>query len=104
MILNVTLPTNSRESGIVEEYYRKKAMPRRSVMIDPENCKACGLCIANCSMQVLERGSRRNSMGYEATIVVNRNCTGCGTCFYTCPEPDAIRVVEPDPRSPGSSL
>ncbi|MDO5580219.1 MAG: 4Fe-4S dicluster domain-containing protein [Planctomycetia bacterium] len=104
MMLNITLPARPKESGIVEEYYRKKAMPRRSVMIDSENCKGCGLCIAHCTMQVLEEGPVRNSMGYKAAIVANQNCTGCGDCFYICPEPDAIRVVEPARRPSNVSI
>ena len=64
-----------------------------NVIIKPELCKACGLCIEFCPKKVLHKGKTISSMGYEFTVYVGEGCIGCGTCFYVCPEPDAIVVI-----------
>lgn len=92
-MLNATLVPNSDSAMASENVRNKKA--GCLVQINSENCKACGLCIANCPKKVLARGSHLNSMGYEATVVVSDRCVGCGICFYSCPEPDAIALRPP---------
>ena len=36
------------------------------IIIEPEYCKACGLCIAACKKGVIGRGKGTNAMGYHA--------------------------------------
>lgn len=64
------------------------------VVVKPELCKACGLCVEFCPKKVLKKGKAISSMGYEYTVYCGEGCIGCGTCFYICPEPDAISVVK----------
>ncbi len=92
-MLNATLMPNSGSAAVSENTKSKKA--GYLVQVNSENCKACGLCIANCPRGALTRGTRLNSMGYEATVAASDRCVGCGICFYSCPEPDAISIRPP---------
>ena len=62
------------------------------VVIHPEQCKGCGLCVAACPKGVLVQSDRTNRFGYRFTRAGGQGCTGCGICFYNCPEPGAITV------------
>lgn len=64
------------------------------VVINPENCKACLLCVVSCPKGVLESSEGFNTMGYHPTRYKGSGCIGCGVCFYTCPEPMAITVYK----------
>ena len=70
------------------------ACAKAYVIIKPELCKACGLCVEFCPKNVLKKGKAINNMGYEYTVYCGEGCIGCGTCFYVCPEPDAIQVFK----------
>ena len=67
------------------------------VIVKPDLCKACGLCIEFCPKKVLQKGKAISGMGYEFTVYCGEGCSGCGTCFYVCPEPDAITVIQRKP-------
>jgi len=69
-----------------------------TVIVKPELCKACGLCIEFCPKKVLSKGKAISGMGYEFTVYGGEGCSGCGTCFYVCPEPGAIAVVRGEGR------
>ena len=64
------------------------------VIIKPELCKACGLCIEFCPKKVLAKGKAISGMGYEFTVYCGEGCIGCGTCFYVCPEPGVVTVIQ----------
>jgi NAD-dependent dihydropyrimidine dehydrogenase PreA subunit len=64
------------------------------VIIEPELCKGCGLCIDACAPAVLKYHKKFNSKGYHYAYYVGEGCTGCGVCFYACPEPEAIIVLK----------
>ena len=68
-----------------------------TVIVKPELCKACGLCIEFCPKKVLSKGKAISNMGYEFTVYVGKGCIGCGTCFYVCPEPGTISVIQSKP-------
>jgi NAD-dependent dihydropyrimidine dehydrogenase PreA subunit len=70
-------------------------------VIDPEECKGCGRCLAACPRKVLRFRARPNHRGVYPAEYTGAGCTGCGICFYTCPEPYAIQIETPDKRPPG---
>ncbi len=63
-----------------------------NVIIHPEQCKGCYLCIEACPRDSLLRCNVLNSRGYYYAKYSGEGCTGCGLCFYSCPEPGAITV------------
>jgi NAD-dependent dihydropyrimidine dehydrogenase PreA subunit len=64
------------------------------VDIDPDECKGCGLCVANCIPKVLYLASHLNRFGYHPAEYFGHGCNGCGICYYTCPEPGALKVYK----------
>ena len=69
-----------------------KKYSKPSVVINEDECKGCGLCIAECPEEVLFEQSHFNLLGYHPAGYKCEGCTGCGFCFYQCPEPGAITV------------
>lgn len=62
------------------------------IVIDPEACKGCGLCVQACPQGVLAQGQDLNSQGYfYAQVTAQMRCIGCRLCCITCPDV-AIRM------------
>jgi NAD-dependent dihydropyrimidine dehydrogenase PreA subunit len=61
-------------------------------IIEENECKGCGRCVAACPKKVLRPSRRINSRGYIITECIGSGCIGCAACFYNCPEPYAIQV------------
>ncbi|MHC1680648.1 MAG: ferredoxin family protein [Methanomassiliicoccales archaeon] len=61
-------------------------------IVDENECKGCGRCVAACPKKVLRLSGRINRRGYNAVEYVGEGCIGCATCFYNCPEPYALQV------------
>ena len=93
MMLNDTISSVTPVSHCDQDDSNQKSC----VIVKPELCKACGLCIEFCPKKVLHQGKAISSMGYEFTVYSGEGCSGCGTCFYVCPEPDAVTVVQRPP-------
>ena len=75
----------------------KKAAGRRGLVeIRVDECKGCGLCIADCPRNVLEFSEELNRSGYRPSKYKGEGCIACGICFYACPEPGAITVYQLD--------
>ncbi len=56
--------------------------------INPETCKACGLCVQRCPVQALglEGFPATGSKKRKAVKLIHSNrCLGCGVCVYKCP-------------------
>ena len=66
--------------------------PRGHVIIDPEECKGCGLCVDSCPPECLSLAPELNKYGVHQGQYSGEDCAGCGACFYCCPEPGAITV------------
>lgn len=61
-------------------------------IIDADECKSCGRCVAACPKQVLKLAEKLNRRGVRPAFYIGSGCIGCAVCFYNCPEPYAIRV------------
>jgi len=62
-------------------------MPTGTVVIDPERCKGCGLCIAACPHKVLAFSGNLNKSGYDVVHMKRPEaCIGCAFCAMTCPD------------------
>ena len=66
------------------------------IIIKPEECKGCRLCIESCPRNCIAVGSKINKIGYLSAEFKSGNtaCTACGICYFVCPEPGAITVIE----------
>ena len=49
------------------------------IEIDPEKCKACGLCQRSCPVEAIEGEAR------EKRTINQEKCIKCGTCIASCP-------------------
>ena len=65
------------------------------VALDPDLCKACGICIELCSEQVFDR----DALGV-AVVARPDACTACLLCELHCPD-FAIEVERRKRRRPG---
>jgi len=54
--------------------------------IDPEACKACGICIKNCPADAIT-GEKK-----VPHVIDQEKCTLCGTCWEKCPFTAVIKV------------
>ena len=71
----------------------KPAQPRP--VIDADECKSCGRCVAACPKKCLRLSEHLNRRGVRPAEYVGSGCTGCAVCFYNCPEPYVIAVEKP---------
>jgi 2-oxoglutarate ferredoxin oxidoreductase subunit delta len=65
-----------------------------TVVMNSEECKGCGLCVASCRPSVLHLSESLNRYGYRYAVYAGHGCSGCGVCFYACPEPGGITVYK----------
>lgn len=72
----------------------EKILEENKVIIHPELCKGCGLCIEACPQDVLIFHDKFNKKGYHYAYYVGEGCTGCNVCFYACPEPETVEVYK----------
>ncbi|MCX7882955.1 MAG: 4Fe-4S binding protein [Brevinematales bacterium] len=55
-------------------------------------CKGCDLCVSECPVKILVKGSHLNSRGLLYVEVTESSlCTGCRRCATVCPDV-AIRI------------
>jgi NADH-quinone oxidoreductase subunit F len=54
--------------------------------IDPEACKACGICLKNCPADAIT-GEKK-----VAHVIDQEKCTRCGTCWDKCPFTAVLKV------------
>jgi 2-oxoglutarate ferredoxin oxidoreductase subunit delta len=60
-------------------------MSRGTLVIDPERCKGCELCLAACPPGVLSMSATGNEAGYRYPQL-HDGCTGCTACQIVCPD------------------
>lgn len=61
---------------------------REQIIIHPETCIGCGLCIEDCPSKVLELKDKK-------AIVMSDECIKCGHCLAICPK-DAVEITDLD--------
>jgi len=54
--------------------------------IDPQNCKACGICLKNCPVGAIT-GKKK-----VPHVINQEKCTLCGTCWEKCPFTAILKV------------
>ncbi len=56
------------------------------VVVTPETCKACGLCIKRCPKDAIElRFTAKATSRFRKAVVVDEDlCIGCGVCVHRC--------------------
>lgn len=64
----------------------------RKAYINPENCKACGICMDNCSQTAITMTDDINTHGYKHIAIDQSKCVGCGICYIVCP--DAVFTIK----------
>ncbi len=75
---------------------------KNHVVVDPDQCKGCRLCVESCPKHCLHIGSKINKLGYQYAQFDSGECIACGTCFYVCPECGAITVIADDDKGGAS--
>ena len=56
------------------------------IILNTENCKACGNCIRNCRFGALAFTDEVNAKGYRTVAADQEKCVGCGMCYTVCPD------------------
>ncbi len=57
------------------------------IVIDPEMCKACELCISVCPKDCIVQSDTLNRYGvYPMRMREGAECTGCAMCATMCPD------------------
>ncbi|MCD4747848.1 MAG: 4Fe-4S dicluster domain-containing protein [Thermoanaerobaculales bacterium] len=57
------------------------------IVVEPDSCKGCELCVNACPQQILGMTKKLNSKGYFYVEVAEpMRCIGCRLCCITCPD------------------
>ena len=71
----------------------KTAKAHGTIVVDPERCKGCDICVYFCPPQVLRLSNRRNSLNHRVVELFDEeHCTGCEICAKVCPDMAIIEV------------
>ena len=76
------------ESYHVLKHEKSHDFSNYRLKINPETCKACGLCVQRCPVQVLsleDSPLAKNKQSKAATLMNPDQCLGCGVCVHKCP-------------------
>jgi len=58
-----------------------------TIVVDPEKCKGCELCVHFCPKGLMRLAKRMNSRGFHpAVLQYKRKCSGCAQCATMCPD------------------
>ena len=81
------------ESYHVLKHTKSHDFSNYRLKINPETCKACGLCVQRCPIQALTLEDSlfaRNKQSKAATLMNPDQCLGCGECVHKCPTQSLI--------------
>ncbi len=76
------------ESYHVLKHEKSHDFSNYRLRINPETCKACGLCIQRCPVQALKLEDSplaKNKQRKAAKLIHSNQCLGCGVCVHKCP-------------------
>ncbi len=86
----LTIPALSRyvdEDKIVIEL--KMLKKHLKLTLDRNKCVGCGICLAVCPMEAIERGpvgaSRKGLTNVPTVLIDQKKCSFCGICEILCP-------------------
>ena len=81
------------ESYHVLKHEKSHDFSNYRLKINPETCKACGLCVQRCPIQALtleDSPLTKNKQRKAATLMNPGPCLGCGVCVHKCPTQSLI--------------
>ncbi len=65
-----------------------------SYYIEPDKCKACGICAKQCPVEAIDGGKK------IIHIINQDKCIKCGTCFEVCPFESISKLIGKDAPPP----
>ncbi len=73
-----------------------------TISVSAETCKACGLCVEKCPMDVLALGHHPDSDNKKemAPLAETEKCLGCGVCVHVCPTKSLGLIPGENPFQP----
>ena len=62
-------------------------VPKGKIVVIPERCKGCGICMEFCPRKVLAFSKSGNTKGYHFPCVDKpKECIACNRCSLFCPD------------------
>ncbi len=73
-----------------------------TISVSAQTCKACGLCVEKCPMDVLTLVHHPDSENkkHMAPMVEKEKCLGCGVCVHACPTESLGLIPSENPAEP----
>ncbi len=68
-----------RDHAVLKECKTNECKALSKIQINPDECKACGICQKNCPVGAIEGEAR------EKRVINQDKCIKCGTCINVCP-------------------
>ncbi len=59
---------------------------KEKLIIHPQRCKGCQLCVVACAKGALKIGDDSNDAGYKYVTVDEEKCVKCAMCTSACPD------------------
>jgi dihydropyrimidine dehydrogenase (NAD+) subunit PreA len=73
---------------------------KRVAIINQDSCIQCGRCFAACEDTSHQSILKTPVGGANEYTIIEEECVGCNLCQVTCPEPDAITMIDIDTGKP----
>ena len=63
------------------------SQPKGKIVIDPDRCKGCGLCIDACPKKSIHLSEEEDLRGIRVACCDDSNeCNACKFCYEVCPD------------------
>lgn len=73
---------------------------KRIALINQDHCIQCGRCYAACEDTSHQSIAITEIAGVKEYTIIEEECVGCNLCQVTCPEPEAISMIDIDTGKP----